>query len=272
MKQAGRPDDKASVKAQVFHNISTIFFDGAGTLFRVKGSVGMIYSDIARRFGVDISSEYIEGAFKKAFASAPPLAFPGAIHSSLRGKERDWWRTLVAEVFKGVPFQKFDAFFDELFEYFKGDKGWELFPETQNVLEEIQGRGFRLGIISNFDSRIYDVCRTLRIFSLLDSITLSSEVGAAKPDTKIFKTALAKGGLKPEEALHIGDSLAEDVDGGRSAGLPSIFLDRTLRPKDHGVSSTFLDQHGEEKIDSFSGYPPPPIVIKDLNGIFLYLP
>ena len=271
MKQAGRPDDKASVRVQGFRKVNTIFFDGAGTLFRVRGSVGMIYSDIARRFGVDVSPEYIEDAFKKAFAFAPPLAFPGAIPSSLRGKERDWWRTLAAEVFKGIPFQRFDAFFEELFEYFRGSMGWELFPETQSVLEEVKGRGFRLGIISNFDSRIYDVCRTLRIFSLLDSITLSSEVGAAKPDTKIFKTALAKGGLKPEEALHIGDSLAEDVHGGRSAGLLSIFLDRTLRPKGYWGTSTFLDQKEEEKIDSFSGYSPS-LMINDLNGIFLYLP
>lgn len=220
---------------------------------------------------MNVSPEHIEGAFKRAFASAPPLAFPGVTHSRLRGMERHWWRTLVSEVFKDVPFQKFDAFFDELFEYFKGDKGWELFPETQSVLEGIKDRGYRLGIISNFDSRIYDVCRALGIFSLFDSFTLSSEAGAAKPNTQIFLTALAKEGLKPEEALHIGDSLAEDVHGGISAGLPSIFLDRTLRPNDQEVSSSGIDQNIGDKIDSYPGYSSP-IVINDLNGIFLYLP
>ena len=272
MKQSGRPDDdRRLVKAQAFHNISTIFFDGAGTLFRVKGSVGLIYSNTARKYGMDVSPDHIEDAFKRAFSSAPPLAFPGATLSSLRGMEKDWWRTLVAEVFKDVPFQNFDAFFDELFEFFKGAEGWELFPETQSVLEEIKRRGFQLGIISNFDSRIYDVCRVLGIFSQFDSFTISSEAGAAKPNTRIFNTALTKGGLKPEEALHIGDSLAEDVHGGRSAGLSSIFLDRTLRPKDNDDSSSFRDQNVEKKNDRLSGYPDP-IVINDLNGIFLYLP
>ena len=84
-----------------------------------------------------------------------------------------------------------------------------------------------MGIISNFDSRIYEVCKALKIYTFFDSFTLSSEVGAAKPDPKIFHFALKKHHLIPEEAFHIEDSREEDVGGAFSAGMNSILINRS---------------------------------------------
>ena len=51
---------------------------------------------------------------------------------------------------------EFDAHFDELFEVFRSD-AWAIFPETKGVLESLKEKDYKLGIISNFDSRVYDV-------------------------------------------------------------------------------------------------------------------
>ena len=59
-----------------------------------------------------------------------------------------------------------------------------------------------------------------------DSITISSLAGAAKPSPKIFQYALDQHAMDPEEAVHIGDSVREDVEGAKQAQLTGIFLNR----------------------------------------------
>ena len=57
-------------------------------------------------------------------------------------------------------------------------------------------------------------------------MTISSVAQAAKPAPQIFLAALEKHAVDPEEALHVGDSLREDVEGGRKAGLHVALVDR----------------------------------------------
>ena len=59
-----------------------------------------------------------------------------------------------------------------------------------------------------------------------DSVTISSLAHAAKPAPQIFEVALEKHAADPEEAVHIGDSLRDDVEGAQKAGLTGILLDR----------------------------------------------
>ncbi|HEX6726854.1 MAG TPA: HAD-IA family hydrolase, partial [Nitrospira sp.] len=56
---------------------------------------------------------------------------------------------------------------------------------------------------------------------------------AAKPAPQIFQIALEKHAVDPEEALHVGDSLRDDVEGATKAGLHAVLLDRDGRH--HGV-------------------------------------
>jgi putative hydrolase of the HAD superfamily len=215
--------------------IKAIFFDAADTLFRVKAGVGKTYWDVARKYGVDSTPEQIERDFSKAFKSAPPLAFPGVVDPKERKVlEKKWWYGVVKRVFSETePFEKFDDYFDELFETFRS-RAWELFPETKDVLESIKKRGFTLGVISNFDSRIYDVCADLGIMNYFDSFVISSETGFAKPFPEIFSAALKRNDVYPSEAIHIGDSLQLDFYPARSVGINSVLLDREEKYK--GIS------------------------------------
>jgi putative hydrolase of the HAD superfamily len=126
--------------------------------------------------------------------------------------------------------RKFDEYFEEVFRVFAGIRGWELYSETRDSLQRLRKAGFILGIISNFDSRILTVCTDLEIFEYLDSIQISSREGAAKPDPQIFRKALQHHGLLPREAVHVGDSLEDDVKGAVEAGLIPIYLNREQDP------------------------------------------
>ena len=55
---------------------------------------------------------------------------------------------------------------------------------------------------------------------------MSAGSGARKPDPAIFAPALELAGCEPREALHVGDTAAEDVDAARAAGIRALLLDR----------------------------------------------
>jgi len=206
--------------------IKAVFFDAADTLFRVKGGVGNVYWSVSRKYGADSTPEQIEKAFIKAFKAAPPLAFADVSTDDRKVYEKKWWYEVVRKVFSEVGmFAKFDDYFDELFETFRS-RAWELFPETKDVLALLRRKGLKLGIISNFDSRIYDVCTDLGIIDYFDSFVISSEVGYAKPSPEIFSIALERSRIHPSHCIHIGDSIEHDLYGALSVGIRVLLLDK----------------------------------------------
>jgi len=62
--------------------------------------------------------------------------------------------------------------------------------------------------------------------SQFERIFVSSRIGYAKPDRRIFDAALHSHGLTPAQALHVGDSEIYDLDGARQAGLKGVLIDR----------------------------------------------
>ncbi len=207
--------------------IKAIFFDAAGTLFTVNGSVGEIYARIARGYGKAVLVKDLEAGFRRCFADAPPMAFPSATPEQILDLEKKWWRDVVHGVFAPLgSFPKFAEYFDALFSYFACTDAWQLYPETTQTLATLHERGFRLGVISNFDSRLFGLLDGFGISRFFDPIVISTRAGAAKPEVAIFTEALAAHNLRAEEALHIGDSLRADVIGAGAAGLTPVFLDR----------------------------------------------
>lgn len=211
--------------------IKAVFFDAAGTLIKPVRKVGESYSVIAAKHGVDVSAQEVNGRFHVTFGRAAPLAFPNAESSSIDRLERDWWRTLVRQVFEPwEPFERFDAFFDELFDYFSRPQAWSLFPEVLDTLTALKSRGMTLAVISNFDSRLITILNGLGASPWFEEIYVSSRVGHAKPDRRIFELALRNHGLNADNAAHVGDSEENDWRGANAAGLKGLLVDRGQSP------------------------------------------
>ena len=199
--------------------LRAVSFHAAGTLFDPARPVGELYGMVADRHGVHTDPAELDGRFRRAFASAPPLAFPGAASGELRAREKAWWRAVVARVFDGIRFADFDAYFEDLFAFFATAAAWRLDTDAFSLLGELRGRGLQILIVSNFDARVRAVMDALGLAPLVDQVTLSSEAGAAKPDPAIFAAALAAARMGPAEVLHVGDTVREDLEGGRAAGI-----------------------------------------------------
>lgn len=210
--------------------------DAGGTLFRPFPSVGHYYSEVAGKYGCHVSAQEVESAFRRVWSQHDGI---GDLRSQTDEKiEKEFWRKIVTAVFKDFKGLKaFDPFFEELHTLFAEPGVWRLYPEVDSVLRSLKEKKFILGMVSNWDSRLLKLCQGLGIDAYFDFKVISAVFGAAKPDSKIFQEALRQANVGADEAVHIGDSLEDDVRGAHLAGIKAIWLDRSERhatlTKDH---------------------------------------
>jgi putative hydrolase of the HAD superfamily len=120
-----------------------------------------------------------------------------------------------------------DAAADGLYlEYFADyEQTWSLFSDVLPCLDRLAGH--RLGVISN--GQVEQQRRKLSQTGILDRfqlIVVSEQFGRAKPDPAIFRHACEAAGVRPAEAIYVGDRYDVDAQAARAAGLHGIWLDR----------------------------------------------
>ncbi|XP_068681795.1 haloacid dehalogenase-like hydrolase domain-containing protein 3 [Montipora foliosa] len=204
-----------------------ITFDACNTLFRVRGSPGELYSEVAWRFDVKLSPKALNESFKHAFGefykSVPNFGAKGD-----KTAEK-WWSGVVKQTFKSAGFddeKTVARISSTLYNEFSTSSYWQVYPETFDVLEHLRKKGYLLAVISNFDERLDTILEGLYLKSYFDLIVCSFNVGMCKPSPEIFKLVLSNFGMKAEEALHVGDNVELDYKPAVSLGFRSLIVDR----------------------------------------------
>lgn len=100
------------------------------------------------------------------------------------------------------------------------------YPDAPPALRAARERGERIVVVSNWDASLPAALQAAGLAPLVDAVVTSGGLGAAKPDPAIFAHALGLACAAPEEALHVGDSLGEDVAGARRAGIAAVWCNR----------------------------------------------
>ena len=115
---------------------------------------------------------------------------------------------------------------DDVLDALLGAIRFRAYPEVPGVLSRLRAGGARLAVVSNWDVSLHDVLERTGLRPLVDAVVISAELGVAKPDPAIFRAALDRLGAGPDGALHVGDSLEDDVAGARAAGLEAVLVAR----------------------------------------------
>lgn len=204
--------------------VRAVTLDLGGTLLRVEPSVGEVYAQGAARLGYPVTSSAVEENFRRAWQGS-------LTRSDARGYRtsdeilREEWRQIVAESFGDlVPPEAMGELFEQLYSHFAAGKAWVLAPGVHGALEVLRARGIRLGVLSNWDSRVTTTLEDLGLSDAFDALTVSHAVGFEKPHPEIFRQAMRQLDSTPTNTLHIGDSLLADIQPARVLGLRTLWI------------------------------------------------
>jgi putative hydrolase of the HAD superfamily len=212
-------------RAAAFAAVTTVTFDAGGTLLHPHPGVGAVYHACGARHGCTHDPDTLERAFRRAFVTVSR----DAAELDPEARERDFWRRVVAATFAGDPGLSpaaLPALFAELWEAFAHGRHWRVPPAAATTLGTLRARGYRLGVLSNWDHRLHQVLAETGLARWFEHVLISSELGAEKPDPEIFHAAAARFAAAPAQCLHIGDSIRHDREGAHAAGWSAVIVRR----------------------------------------------
>ena len=192
--------------------IRAVTFDVGGTLIEPWPSVGHVYAEVARQFGIEAAPDRITSAFMQSWKNRGSF-----------GYSRGEWFSVVCESF---GCRVTEEMFHSIYERFAQPSAWHLFEDVIPALQFAKSRGLKLGIISNWDERLKPLLERFHLVHRFDSVIVSVEVAAHNPESRIFLEAAQALDSPAEESLHIGDSEREDVLGATEAGMQARKIDR----------------------------------------------
>ncbi|MCH7717022.1 MAG: HAD-IA family hydrolase [Gemmatimonadetes bacterium] len=107
-----------------------------------------------------------------------------------------------------------------------GPSSLAVFPDVSNVLQVLRAARYRIAVVSNWQCGLRHFCTELGFGETFDDVIVSAEVGYEKPNAEIFAEACRRVGVPPHRVLHVGDSMTDDVEGARAAGLHALLVRR----------------------------------------------
>ncbi|MFZ0089121.1 MAG: HAD-IA family hydrolase [Solirubrobacteraceae bacterium] len=198
--------------------------DGLGTLVALTPPVPRLRRELARRFDLSVSEAEAQHA----------LATEIGFYRAHMGLGRDTaglaaLRRRCAEILRDAlpePGRLTRAGIDAVTDALLASLRFEAYPDARELLVRARERRRRVVVVSNWDVSLLEVLELVGLAPLLDGVVTSAAIGAAKPAPAIFRHALALAGTNPERAVHVGDSVGEDVHGALACGIAPVLVRR----------------------------------------------
>jgi len=178
--------------------------------------------------GASISPDELAGALANAWVQVRESGAADR-YGGVRG-EPEFWRAFLnrvrGELDGGVVSE---SAFGRLASHFRNPSSWAVYPDVGPTLRRLEQAGLRLAVVSNWDSHLPALLSALELAPRFEAVLVSAIEETGKPDPEIFRRACRRLAVASVEALHVGDSLREDYEGARAAGLAALLLDREGR-------------------------------------------
>jgi putative hydrolase of the HAD superfamily len=204
--------------------LRAVLFDAMGTLVRLHPPAPRLREELRSRFGLEVTEEQARAAI------AAEIAYYRAHHdegrdaaslADLRARCADALRSALPT--PDLPLAEVTA-------ALLASLRFSAYDDAPPALARLGEAGVRRVVVSNWDVSLHEVLERVGLAPLLDGIVTSAEAGAAKPDPALFRRGLELAGT--DDAVHVGDTIAYDVEGARAAGIPAVLLVRDGEPPD----------------------------------------
>jgi len=198
-----------------------VVFDVDFTLARPGPDLGPDgYRVLGRRHGLELDPARYEEARAAAFAEVKR-------HPELDHDE-EIWVLFTERIIRGMGGEG-DTYAAavEMESRWAQSVHFELYDDALPVLDFLRERGFKIGLLSNSsrDLNEFVAHHSLRA----DAVLTSHAHGKSKPHESIFRAMLDLLGVAPGEAVMVGDTVDDDIEGARAVGMQAVLLDREGR-------------------------------------------
>ena len=192
------------------------------------------YARIAERHGITLDTSRYDEAREAAVLNLKR-------HPELHHDESIWHR-FTQDIFLGMggPTELASECATEIEEGWGVSENFELFEDVLPVLDELRAAELRIAVVSNGIRDLREFVAHHRLD--VDAIVDSRSHGRVKPHPTIFQAALDLLDVKPADAVMVGDSVEEDIEGAQAMGMRAILIDREDRHPD--IEERLTDLYG----------------------------
>ena len=220
--------------------VECVLFDAGDTLLAPAPSFQGRFVAVAAAHGLPLEEAAVDAAIADAVRAA---TWPSDWTDP--ATQREVWVGYYRQVLAGLGHDDERLQLAEaLFAAFSDPAGYQIFDDVRPALEELAGRGVKLGVVSNFEPWLEDVLALQEVDHLFAAVAISGKLGVAKPDPAIFHWALQEVGADPAATVHVGDQPVNDVAAARAVGLTPVLIDRFAR---------YPEPNGAYRVESLQG-------------------
>lgn len=169
------------------------------------------------------SLDVIDRRFSVAFSS---ISLPvGELRYGSTDTEGLWfWKRIISSVFPRLNDENLTRLTRRLYRQFTEADAWRIYPGAEEVLEWLRRHGFKLGVLTNWDTRASQLLRNLGLSAYLNEIVVSSEVGFEKPDPEIFQLVHRRMGRSADRIVMIGNDVEIDLEVPEDMGWTTLLF------------------------------------------------
>jgi putative hydrolase of the HAD superfamily len=206
--------------------IKAVLFDMGSTL--VKYDVEFfeeVFQRILTSLGISRSLDDVKKAFLNAKREAKDINLLPSFGKMKCDEYWHQWDSIVLKHLEIVENEKLAGIVQSKWFDFVDSS---LYPESEEVLIKLKRRGIKIGLISNgYEEEINLILEKVNFEkAIFDVIVGVDTIKKVKPNQDVFKYALNKLDVKPEEAIFVGDDVEADYKGAERAGIHSLLIDR----------------------------------------------
>jgi putative hydrolase of the HAD superfamily len=207
-----------------------VLLDVGETLLGPRVSFGTVYARILGAHGLPSDPSLYDRALRATWEEVTAALPPGTDRYGAHPRgEEGYWLGVVARALEHAGLGG-DAVAERVLEplrnAFAEPEAWTVYPDVEPALSRLRRAGVRLGVVSNWDSRLPVLLHRLGLRERFDTLAVSALEGVEKPDPRLFRVALERLGADRARTLHVGDVPALDAAGARAAGIHAALVDR----------------------------------------------
>jgi len=205
------------------------FFDAGETLLHPHPSFPELFVQVMATEGHPIDMDELREKLHLLSDRFAEAARANDLWSTSPERSRQFWRGIYEVLLAELGLPATDELAERLYREFTDLANYRLFEDVLPVLEKLTAAGLVLGVISNFEEWLERLLEGLEVSHFFDVRVISGVEGMEKPDPRIFRLALDRTGVAPEEAVYVGDNPLFDIEPARAVGMQPVLLDRRNR-------------------------------------------